>query len=354
MKSVVKANREHSRQKRSQRLLMLVAFFVIAGQLGMGILLDYYSPKVRFTAADDIAKAVTQLSRSPDLLLLGSSRFAAAINIHELRRLMRSTDGEQAPQITNAAFEGADPYSMHYLLRLLTDHGRVPGAVIIEVSPETVKLAGPFQAYQVTRVLTWKDMPEAMSDLIEGKQHSRLLSSRLIPVFLYRRELLTHLVGVQPPYLSLAGGTKPHSVYFDMIAEASPVATSKHHVFTLEEKDAAASRIQESLPTVRKWLKNYHISGLNPRHLQSMLAYLQAHNVAVALVGVPVAKMHFECYSAEINRKFLDYMDMLCRTYGCRFVDYRNRFSDDLFRDSHHLNVNGAIEFSRMLHQEVL
>ncbi len=354
MKSVGKGNRGHSRRRRNKRILLLAGILVIAGQLGVGLLLDHDPLKVRFMAADAIVKAVTSLSKPPDILFLGSSRFGNAVNTVELSRLMHLTCGEQNPLIVNAAFPGADPYSMHFLLRILADRGITPGAVVVEVSPETVKLAGVFQPLQVTRILTWKEMPEAASDLIAGRQYSRLLSSRLIPFFLYRQELLTYLVGLSPPYLSLTGGTEPHPASANIGAPAAVPPAPEFQVFSHEEQDAAVRRIQSTIPNVQKWLKNYRISGQNPRHLESMLAYLRAHNVVAILAGVPVAKVHFECYSTEINQKFLDYMNLLCRNYGCRFVDYRNRLSDDLFHDTHHLNTNGGIVFSRILQQEVL
>jgi len=76
--------------------------------------------------------------------------------------------------------------------------------------------------------------------------------------------------------------------------------------------------------------------------------------MAAILVGVPVAKPHFECYSAKINQEFLSYMSLLCQKYGCHFVDYRNRLPDDLFHDTHHLNPNGNIVFSQILVEDVL
>lgn len=90
------------------------------------------------------------------------------------------------------------------------------------------------------------------------------------------------------------------------------------------------------------------------RNLESMLACFRANGIACILVGIPVTTTHFECYSNGINEEFLDYMNTLVRIYGCRFVDYRNRFPDDLFYDHHHMTFHGASEFSRVFQEEVL
>jgi len=105
---------------------------------------------------------------------------------------------------------------------------------------------------------------------------------------------------------------------------------------------------------VSKWLRDYRIEGLNPHHLQALLEFLRAQNVTVIMVGVPVSQAHYDCYTSDINQKFLDYMHQLSAAYGCRFVDYRNRVPDDLFRDNHHMTINGGLFFSSMLQEEVL
>jgi hypothetical protein len=120
------------------------------------------------------------------------------------------------------------------------------------------------------------------------------------------------------------------------------------------EKEDTLRRIRTSRPTIQKWLRNFRIQGLKARHLENMLACCQDHGIAAILVGVPVTRTHFECYSGEINEKFLHYMNTLVRAYGCRFVNYRNRFPDDLFCDHHHMTADGGIVFSRVFLEEIL
>jgi len=198
----------------------------------------------------------------------------------------------------------------------------------------------------VTRILTWKDIPDAWGDLVAQWKFARLVSSRLIPIFLFRKELLTYLFDCSPPYLAPPAdtGQAPASIVLGKEDRLMPIAVAKEDHLKL---------IRSERPGVQKWFRSFRIQGLNARRLESMLAYFQVHDIATILVGVPVSRPHFECY-AEIDRQFLDYMNTLVRAYGCSFVDYRNRIPDDLFRDIEHLTAEGGIEFSRVLQEEVL
>lgn len=367
--------RGNNRQKRNKRILLLVGLLVMAGQLGAGLLLDQNVLKVRFIAANIAIKGVTSLPHRPDILFMGSSRFGAGINIAKIRELMSASFAEEVPTMYNASVAAADPYSMHFLIQHLADRGIIPPIVVMEISPETVMLGGPFLNGQISRLITWKDLPTAAPDLIARKQqYSRLFSSRLIPLFLFRQELLTWLFDSPPPYLSLqtvakqqpgpavtnANTASPAPMDNPTVSAPAPVVTSANTASppppdnpTISSEDKERL-FQAANLMVTKWLRDYRIDGLNPHHLQTSLEFLRANNVAVILVGVPVSQAHYDCYTADINQKFLDYMHRLSATYGCRFVDYRNRIPDDLFRDNHHMTINGGLSFSSMLQEEVL
>jgi hypothetical protein len=366
--------RGNNRQKRNRRILLLAGLLVMAGQLGAGLLLDQNVLKVRFISANIAINGVTGLPCRPDILFMGSSRFGAGINVTKIHELMSASFAEEVPTMYNAWVAGADPYSIHFLVQHLADRGIIPPIVVIEVSPETIMLGGPFLNGQISRLITWKDLPIAAPDVIATRQHSRLLSSRLIPLFLFRQELLTWLFDSQPPYLALQTVAKqqPSPAVINTnratppppanpgVSTPAPVVTNASTATPPPPDNPTVSsekrerQIQATSLLVTKWLRGYRIGGLNPHHLQTLLGFLRAHNVAVILVGVPVSQAHYDCYTADINQKFLDYMHRLSGTYGCRFVDYRNRVPDDLFHDSHHLTINGGLFFSRMLQEEVL
>lgn len=333
----------HNRQRRSKRLLLLVVAFIAAGNLVVGLLLDLDPLKVRFTKAESIISNVGKISHHPDILFLGSSRFADDVNIGELQKGMKEAFGKEAPLMVNCAFPGGDPYAMNFLLQHLLSRKITPGMVVVEVSPESVMLGGPFLGDQVTRIMTLKEIPDAAADLIAFGEIRKLLSSRAIPIYTFRTELLTYLLGQPPSYLAFNTG-----------AQQQPTPNANQQNDPRKEKENILREIRSERTKVQSWLRGFRIQGLYARNLESMLAYFQAHGIATILVGVPVTAEHFECYSKETNQKFLDYMNTQVRTYGCRYVDYRNRFPDDLFYDHHHMNAQGTIEFSRVFQEEVL
>jgi hypothetical protein len=361
-----------TQRERSRRCLLLVGLLFLVGQLGVGLMLDWALPKIRFTDADNMVKGVAGLSRPPDIMFMGSSRFLGAIDIGELDKLMQASRGQQAPLLFNAAIPAADAFAMDYLLRLLISHGITPGMVVVEISPETVKVWGPWLDIQIARLITWQDMPDALPDFIARRRISRLLSSRLIPLYLYRKELLTWMIGSPPPYLTVASAATspqpnsgagveelgpppaPEPGPSAMVAGLNRLAASDTLLDPQQELDAAIKKSQSQAPMVASWLRDYRIGGINAQHLESMLALLRDRKVPVILVGAPVCKLHFARYTPEINRKFLDYMAYLSRTYGCLFVDYRDRVPDEFFRDTYHVTKAGGLFFSRMFAREVL
>jgi hypothetical protein len=322
---------------------MMVVALIAAGQLGVGLLLDLDPLKVRFRSAETIITNLGKISHHPDILFLGSSRFLEDVRVDQLQKAMLETFGKEAPLMVNCSFQGGDPYSMNFLLQHLLSRGITPGMVALEITPETVKLGGAFLGGQVTRILTLKEIPDAMADLIAFGKIQELISSRVVPVYKFRKELLTWLFEQSPPYFAFNTGARQKPA-----PDVKPLTNSR------KEREAALRNIRSARPKVQSWLRDFRIQGLYARNLESMLAYFQANGIAAILVGTPVTTTHFECYSNEINEKFLDYMNTLVRAYGCSFVDYRNRFPDDLFYDHHHMTAEGACEFSRVFQEEVL
>lgn len=361
-----------TQRERSRRCLLLVGLLFLAGQLGVGLMLDWALTKIRFPDADNTIKAAAGLPRPPDILFMGSSRFLGAIDIGELDKLMQASCGQHAPLLFSAAMPAADAFVMDYLLRLFISHGITPGMVVVEISPETVKVWGPWLDIQIARLITWQDMPDALPDFIARRRISRLLSSRLIPLYLYRKELLTWMIGSSPPYLTVSSASAspqpnsragveelgpppaPEPGPGATVAGLNRLAAPDSLLDSQQELDAAIKKSQSQAPMVASWLRDYRIGGINAQHLESMLALLRNRNVPAILVGAPVCKLHFARYSPEINRKFLDYMEYLTRNYGCLFVDYRDRVPDEFFRDTYHLTKAGGLFFSRMFAGEVL
>ena len=338
-------SRGRTKNDRGRQCLLLAGLIFLAAQLGVGLTLDRALPTIRFLNAQQVMNAAAGLGRSPDIVFIGSSRFRHGLNMGELQEFMSTRFGVDSPLMLNAAVPGGDPFVMNYLIRLLARQGITPGMAIIEVSPETVKLGGPWIDADIIRLITWKDMPDALPDFIAFRHISHLPSSRIIPVFLYRKELLTWMFGSPPPYLKAA------------CAAAAPMdrpAAPDVHKDSTPEPAEDSIKSQPIPPYIAKMFRDYQIGGLNAQHLESMLSYLHRRNVPVILVGVPACRYYLECYTPEINRKFMDYIEYLRYAYGCSFVDCRDRVPNKFFKDELHLDPAGVVLFTRMLESEVL
>lgn len=338
-------SRARTKGNRSKRCLVLAGVIFLAVQFGAGLILDRSALEVRFFYGTRIINAAARLERPPDILFLGSSRLRGGLDMKECQELMSKRFGEDAPLMFNAAVPAGDPFVMDHLVRQLCRKGITPGMAIIEVSLETVKLNSPWMDYQISQLMTWQDMPDALPDFIASRRISHLLSTRLIPVFLYRKELLTWIFDSSPPYLKAASPTGA--------APARPAAPDGPQDSAPGQANAGGAP-NPVPPEISKMFRNYRIGGINAQHLESMLEFLRQRNVVVILLGTPAGKYHLGCYTPEINKKFMDHMDYLSRTYGCSFVDYRARVPNEYFKDALHLNKDGALFFTRMLGSEVL
>ncbi|MGO9529766.1 MAG: hypothetical protein ACLP2X_16655 [Syntrophobacteraceae bacterium] len=330
-------SRGRAKSDRSRRCLLLAGLAFLALQLGVGLILDRSLPKIRFSDAETVISAAARLSRSPDIMFMGSSRFRGGLNMGELQEFMSTSFGVDAPLMFNAALPAGDPFAMDYLIRLLARQGITPGMVIIELSPETVKPWCPWMDIQIVRLITWQDIPDALQDFIASRRISHLLSSRIIPVFLYRKELLTWIFGSPPPYL-----------------KAASVAAADVYKGPTPEPAEESIKSRPVPPGIAKFFRNYQIGGINAQHLEAMLTYLHQRNVPVILVGFPGCRYYLDCCTPEINGKFMDYIEYLRCAYGCSFVDCRNRVPNKFFKDDLHLGPAGAVLFTHMLESEVL
>ncbi len=265
--------------------------------------------------------------------------------MRELQELMSKSFGADAPLMFNAAVPAGDPFTMDHVVRLLAGQGITPGMAIIEVNPETVKPWCPWIGFEVIRLITWQDMPDLLPDLIAARRVSFLLSSRIIPVFLYRKELLNWIFDSPPPYLKAAGAAAA--------APGQPAVPRNHEDSTPEPAEGSVNP-QPVPQSIARYFRNYRIGGINAQHLESMLSYLHQRNVPVILVGFPACRYYLAACSPEVNRKFMDYIEYLEHAYGCSYVDCRNRVPNKFFLDDVHLCPDGAVLFTRVLESEVL
>jgi hypothetical protein len=232
------------------------------------------------------------------------------------------------------------------MLNQLLAEGVRPRRVIVEVSPETLAERNAWMHLHVDRQLRWQDLPDALLDVWRSRNGPRLLSSRLLPLYAYRRELKTVLVQRLPAVRLSAekrvrlGKAEPTPLPF-----ADTLRITGRHERDLPPWD----KRQIWLPLVRSWLRDYRLGGSAERALDRLVARCRKEGIEVVLLGAPVAASHRDLYTPAVEEQFQACMARLTAVPGCTFVDWRAEFEDEFFVDNHHLFREGALEFTTRL-----
>jgi len=254
---------------------------------------------------------------------------------------LRESAGATAPPIVQGAVLGGDPVVADYLFERLLAQGSRPALVALEISPETIAHPSDWVVGDAIRIFTWRDVVTWAPEILTRGKPGQVIAARFAPIDVYRRELLSWIVGRPPPYLWVAAPAKPAAVGATDGAQRPAVAPRRPNPATL-------SGVRQT----RRWLRDYRLGG-ETRALERFLSRARAAGIPVVLVGVPVSSWVRALYTPEVEHVFRAYVDELGRR-GAEFADYRAHMPDDAFSDHHHLNPRGADVFARVLASEVL
>ena len=346
MRSVISGvpRRPRSDPARARRVLAIALVAVIAGQLAAGLALDAAPTSVRFTEGARVLAQARAMGNAPYVLLLGSSRFYH-IDLETARATLLETVGNGAPTVIQGAVLGGDAVIADYLLDRLLAQGSRPVLIVAETSPETIGHPSNWIAGDAIRFFTWREVLAWAPEIITRGRPGDVVTARLAPIDVYRRELLSWIVGRPPPYLSVASPE---------VADASP-SMDGEPASDVQDGDGRQPNAAtlSGLRQTRGWLRHYRLGG-EAQALDHFLARSRAAGIPVVLVGVPVSSWVRDLYTPEVEHAFRTYLDRVTARGDADFVDYRARFADGYFFDHHHLNGQGGTLFARMLANEVV
>jgi hypothetical protein len=292
-----------SDSRRASKVLALAALAFLCGQLAAGLALDRAPLGVRFPEAEAVL-ARARAAR-PQRVFLGSSRMQAAF-----------ADESFPPGSESLAVKGGDVVSSAFLLDRLLAEGVRPVWVGIELSPELLRYPPPFLNAQLVRQFRWGDVIHWLPEIWTGGAWPTCVRARLLPVYHYRRELLTWITGREPPYL-----VAPYAV--------TPARHRGH-----DDPQQGAHRWQQRL-------RGYARSPRAEAELERLLSRCRSEGIQCSLIELPVSSAHRALYGPEIQAPYESLLHRLESEYG---VDYRNLrdFAPDTdFRDSSHLSERG-------------
>ena len=329
---------------RARRVLAVATAVVVAGQLAAGLALDAAPTSVRFAEGARVLAQARAVGDAPYVLLLGSSRFWH-IDLEAARATLLETVGNGAPTVVQGAVLGGDAVIADYLLDRLLAQGSRPVLIVAETSPETIGHPANWIAGDAIRFFTWREVLAWAPEIIARGKPGDVVTARLAPIDVYRRELLSWIVGRPPPYLSVESPDAPTR----RTRGAPPVASGAPDGDRPQPNPATLSGLRQT----RAWLRHYRLGG-EAQALDRFLARSRAAGIPVVLVGVPVSSWVRDLYTPEIEHAFRGYLDQVTARGDADFVDYRSRFADRYFVDHHHLNGPGGTLFARMLANEVM
>lgn len=331
-------SRRLSHGRRARAALMWAAGLFVTGQLAGGLLLDYAWPAVRFPSLAQLLDRRRSGPEDAQILCLGSSRFGIGLRPSVMRAAFRKELGDAAPVgICNASVPLGDPVAEDFVFKRLRAAGVRPALLVVEVSPETVNGYNDWFGAHIDRQLNWGDVPRCLPDVIQSGQAGRLTAARLLPLYVHRREIRRRL----------------EEAVFGGAPDDADSGIDWENIVQTPNADALEAT-RDGAELARRKLRHYQIGGRTAGALERLVARCQKRGIAVVLVGAPVTTVHRTLYSPPIDAAYHDYLARLCRTYACRFVDWRGEMPDADFRDIYHLRPDGGVLFSRRLTQEVL
>ena len=315
---------------RGRRVLLCTAGAFVAIQLAAGLALDYVWPQVRFPVFYQSLARLDQWPRSPNVVLLGSSRTGHLLGEADVTHEMRDATGDPDIECFNACVLGGDVVVAERMFRHVLGRGVVPRQVLIEVTPEQVCRRNGWLRQYHFMLLRWDDLPGYLTELVRTHDLPKFITMRCLPLYHYRdplrQEIARHLPALQDPPKATSAGPPTFP-------------------------DRSTLRDIRDLP---RWFRDYAIGGNSAAALERLLGLCGERGIEPILYSPPLSSAHRAYYTAEIESAFQGYMADVTQRYGCHYVDYRTLLRDTFFIDHHHGGPEAMPLFSRKVAREVL
>jgi len=317
-------------QRGKRAVIWAAALFVLASLAGE-VLIDLCPLRFRFPEAAFVVEHAPKGEQSPQVVLLGSSRFGLGVDARAFTESMRKAGGDQTLSGYNASIPAGGPVTADFILDQLLAGGCRPRVAVIEISPETVNQFAPWMKFHILRQFSRLQTIETIPDSLRSGAMDRVLTSLFFPLFRHNLQL-----------------TGWGSSALAQWVTGKPVP-GLERVFP----DPARQRGQSNETDYFKWFKQYQIRGVLPRQLNHLLARCRENNIQPILIGIPVSSRHRRFYTPAVEAEYLKFMQLMEHRHGVVFIDLAGAFEDEYFADHHHLNARGNARFSDRLGREV-
>jgi len=327
-------------KKIARRTLVLSALIIFLGEILAGFLIDRAPLEIRFPDVPRIIGLARQRGPSPDIVFFGGSRFGNLVNTKAVEQELAKATSNGSPFVLNAAVPAGDSVTFDFVAAKLLEAGVRPSMAVIEVSPETVSRRNFLLPYHLARQFTWADAVKSLPDVFYSGRVPRLLSTRLVTVYFFRREFRQWAFEASGLQFLLCCPV-------DKIKRRQTQAAA-------DADTTSAKRLVKGTKATRSRLRKFQIGGISARALERLLERYKALGITTILLGVSISSPARTEYVSKIDAAFLAYMQKLRDIYGVYFVDYRDRVPDEFFQTAYYTTPQGALYASRLLAREVL
>lgn len=274
------------------------------------------------------------------LVFLGSSRVVLGVRPERLPPLTDAAGREIMP--FNISHTSAGPVYANLTFHHLVRDGHVPDYAVIEVMP-------PLLGYELSSVYmklaVLEDMPDLCKHVALPRAVSGYVGNRFLAVSKHRQEfMMRHFPDWLPPSTNWL-----HQPRLDSLGG------EKLYVNMNRDPAAAVAIIRKAIAERGPCVPQLKVAREVDSAMRSLLAECRERGVRAALLLLPESPEFQQNYTPQANQELKEYLDGLCRDYGCRLVDARSWLTaEGDYADGHHLHFSGQAAFTDRLGREFL
>ena len=333
--------RNPAKRTRGRRIVLWLVGLYLAAQGLAGYLIDHHGLAIRFPAAATVLHDAEE-SPKATVVWMGSSR-SGALSSDAINTGLWERYGRHRVNLFNAAVPGGDPVTSEFLLDALLERGHRPEIIVVEVCPYFLLRNSNMVGMHVLRQTNWSDVPAILPEAVSTGNLVRLLTARLLPLYLHRKAIRSSVLPANPPATRRSASAEhprdPH------LRDAPEVPTLP---------DLPPGRVEFDPTNYAPKFRDYRADGVVSAALARLLSRCHAEGISVTLLSPPVSEKFRALYTPEVDRRFQDELARMRRIHPFEFVELRDALPEGGFGDPLHLTELGGLHYTRTALERVV
>lgn len=300
------------------------------------------------------------LGRTPDVLLMGSSRAENGGAAPVVSQTLNQLNGGNV-LTCNIGMSGSTFESDYFALKRMIEDGFVPKLVIENAFEYNINANGGADSYYAAiHHATWlADASDAGAFRVSSSgQPSQLasldfLAQKLIPMYGDRVGLLKAIcqnaqLGPCGERVEGISWAERFQYLHDPYLGWHPLTDRNMAEQTADERQSITNELEFFRTS---YLQRFQLMKGQPEYLSKLVALAHAHNVKVAMVVSPLHHLYRDLLTSQQWQAIMEYWQTFANENDVAFYDQSTAtgYTDADFRDPHHLAVTGAEKFARWM-----